>query len=45
MSNVFAMIIINVADTVEKPVAMMAASFVVYFPSLYTRFVINKANE
>ena len=44
MSNVFAMIIINVADTVEKPVAIMAASFVVYF-SFYTRFVINKANE
>ena len=32
-SRVLATMIINVADTVEKPVAMIAASRTEYFPS------------
>ena len=31
--SVFATTIINVAETVENPVAIIAASFAVYFPS------------
>lgn len=43
--NVFATTTINVTDTVEKPVAMIAASFTVYLPSLNTLLVINRPIE
>ena len=43
--RVFATTIMNVADTVEKPVPMMRASRREYLPSRYTRFVISSASE
>jgi hypothetical protein len=43
--KVLATMIIKVAETVEKPVAIMTASWVVYFPSLYNRLVIRRAME
>lgn len=43
--RVFATITMKAAETVEKPVAMIAASRPVYLPCLYTRSVIMSPRE
>lgn len=45
MSRVLATITMNVTETVEKPVAMMAASRPVYRPAWYMRSVIKRPSE